>query len=70
MLIQRKATSLHSLLVPVVLDFIVDMPRLPVDGGEGPEAAAVNVVKEVVPLCDARGTLGSLRWDGTLNMVT
>ena len=57
-MIIKTTTSLHSLLIAVVLDLIVDIPRFPVHRVEGSQAAVLKIVEQVVPLDGARGTLG------------
>ena len=60
---------LYSLLVTVVLNLIVDVARFPVHSGEGTQAAIFKVVKQVVLLSDAGGSLRSFRWNSTLSIV-
>ena len=69
-MISKRTTSLHSLLIPVVLDLIVDIPRFPVHCVEGSQAAVLKIVEQVVLLDDARGTLGSFGWHGTLYIIS
>ena len=57
-LINLRTTSLHSLLIAVVLDLIVDISRFPVHRVEGSQAAVLKIVKQIVLLDGARGTLG------------
>ena len=57
-MISKATTSLHSLLIAVVLDLIVDISRFPVHSVEGSQAAVLKIVEQVVPLDGARGTLG------------
>ena len=69
-LINRTTTSLHSLLIAVVLDFIVDIPRFPVHRVEGPQAAVLKIVEQVVPLDDPGGALGPFGRHGTLYIIS
>ena len=69
-LINRRTTSLHSLLIAVVLDLIVDISRFPVHRVEGSQAAVLKIVEQVVLLDDTRGTLGPFRRHGTLCIIS
>ena len=69
-LINRRTTSLHSLLIAVVLDLIVDISRFPVHRVEGSQAAILKIVEQVVLLYDARGTLGPFGRHGTLYIIS
>ena len=69
-LINKTTTSLHSLLIPVVLDLIVDISWFPVHRVEGPQAAVLKIVKQVVLLDDARRTLGPFGRHGTLYIMS
>ena len=69
-LINKASTSLHSLLITVVLDLIVDISRFPVHRIEGSEAAILKIVKQVVLLDYARGTLGPFGRHGTLYVIS
>ena len=66
----KRITSLHSLLIPVVLDLIVDIPRFPVHRVEGSQAAVLKIVEQVVLLDDASGTLGPFGRHGTLYVIS
>ena len=65
--IERTTTSLHGLFIAVVLDLVVDISGFPVHSVEGPQAAVLKVVEEVVPLRNARGTLRPLGRNSALN---
>ena len=69
-LTNKRATSLHSLLITVVLDLIVDISGFPVHRVEGPQAAVLKIVEQVVLLDDARGTLGPFGRHGTLYIIS
>ena len=69
-MISKATTSLHSLLIAVVLDLIVDISRFPVHCVEGPQAAVLKIVEQVVLLDDARGTLGPFGRHGTLYIIS
>ena len=69
-LINMRTTSLHSLLIAVVLDFIVDIPRFPVHRVEGSQAAVLKIVEQVVLLDDARGALRPVGRHGTLYIIS
>ena len=69
-MINETTTSLHSLLIAVVLDLIVDISRFPVHCVEGSQAAVVKIVEQVVPLDGARGTLGPFGRHGTLYIIS
>ena len=69
-LINKRTTSLHSLLIAVVLDLIVDISRFPVHRVEGSQAAILKIVKQVVLLDHARGTLGPFGRHGTLYIIS
>ena len=68
--INKTTTSLHSLLIAVVLDLIVDISRFPVHRVEGPQAAILKIVEQVVLLDDARGTLGPFGRHSTLYIIS